>query len=164
MNKVIVMGCNVGGLAVIRSMGRRGLHIIALTHNTRDFAQYSKYVAEKEFCPDLSDEEAFIKYLIDRQLRKRGMSESTIAPDMIVAFAAGVDMDALEFQVSPEAGIEVLNNVPRGGLLLVLIDSESGFAVWAGLATADIQRRPDTETAKARLDYAVTQLFKQLPK
>ena len=114
--------------------------------------------------PPEFDADAEIKYLIDRELRKRGMLENSSDPDLIVVFAAGIDMDALELKVDPETKINTLENVPRGGLVIALVDGESGFAIWAGVATADIQERPDTKMAKARLDYAVTQLFRKLPK
>ena len=111
------------------------------------------------------DADAEIKYLIDRELRKRGMLQSSplVYPDVIVAFAAGIDMDALELKVDPKSKIETLANVPRGGLVIALIDGESGFVIWAGVATAEIQQSPNAKTVKARLDYAVTQLFQKLP-
>jgi hypothetical protein len=114
--------------------------------------------------PPEFDADAEIKYLLDRELRKRGMLENSADPDLIVAFAAGIDMDALELKVDPETKIDMLSNVPRGGLLVVLLDSDSGFVVWVGVATAKIQENPETPTVKARLDYAVTQLLKKLPK
>ena len=72
MGKVIVIGCHVGGLAVIRSLGRKNQHIIALTHNNLDFAQTSRYVAERATCPDPSDETAFVDFLLDRADRWEG--------------------------------------------------------------------------------------------
>ena len=112
------------------------------------------------------DADAEIKYLIDRELRKRGMSQSSplINPDMIVAFAAGIDMDALELKVDPDSKIDMLVSVPQGGLLVILVDGQSGFVIWAGVATAEIQESPSAKTVKARLDYAVTELFRKLPK
>ena len=93
------------------------------------------------------------------------MSQSSplVYPDVIVAFATGVNIDALVLKVDPESKIEWLANVPRGGLVIALIDDESGFVIWAGVATAEIQQSPNAKTVKARLDYAVTQLFQQLP-
>ncbi len=114
--------------------------------------------------PPQFDADAEIKYLMDRELRKRGMSENSADPDLIVAFAAGIDMDALGLKVDPETKMDMLANVPRGGLLVVLLDSDSGFVIWVGVATAEIQESPDTQTVKARLNYAVTQLLKKLPK
>lgn len=110
------------------------------------------------------DADAEIKFLLDRELRNRGMTESTTAPDLIVAFAAGIDMDALELKQDPEAEASILKNVPQGGLLVVLVDSKSGFLVWMGIATADIQQDIDATNAKLRLNYAVTQMIKTLPR
>ena len=58
----------------------------------------------------------------------------------------------------------MLVNVPQGGLLVILIDGRSGFVIWVGAATAEIQQTPSAKTVKARLDYAVTQVFRKLPK
>ncbi len=113
--------------------------------------------------PDF-DADAEIKYLIDRELRKRGLLQNSADPDLIVAFAAGINMAALELKVDPKTKINNLANVPRGVLLITLVDSESGFVIWMGVATADVQKQPDAKTVKARLDYTVTQLFKKLPK
>ncbi len=110
------------------------------------------------------DAVAEIKYLIDRELRKRGMSESYVNPDLIVVFAAGVDMETLKLKVDPATKIDVLTNAPTGGLIVALVDSRSGFVNWAGVATAEVLKNPDTRTVKGRLDYAVTEMFKKLPK
>jgi hypothetical protein len=114
--------------------------------------------------PAAFDADAEIKFLIDRELRERGMSESSAAPDMIVAYAAGINMDALEVKVNPETEMEELTNVPRGALLILLIDNASGFMIWRGVAVGDIQEGIDIEAAKARLDYVVSGLFKEVPK
>ncbi len=110
------------------------------------------------------DADAEIKYLLDRELRARGKTESTTAPDLIVAFAAGIDMDALDFKMDPETKIDKLENVPQGGLVVILVDSSTGFIVWLGIATAEIQENFDVATVKVRLDYVVTQMMIQLPK
>jgi hypothetical protein len=92
------------------------------------------------------------------------MSQRAGDPDLIVAYAAGIDMDRLELKVDPKTKINMVESVPRGGLIVVLVDSQSGFVIWIGSATAEIQDKPTTQTVKARLDYAVSKLFKQLPK
>ena len=114
--------------------------------------------------PPSFDADAEIMFLIDNELRKRGMSETTTDPDLVVAYAAGIDMEALGLKVDPETKMDVVKNVPQGGIVTVLIDSQSGFVIWVGVATGEVQENPDAQTAKARLDYAVTQMFKRLPK
>ena len=73
-------------------------------------------------------------------------------------------MEALELKADPETKMETLVKTGKGGLLIALVDVDTGFAVWAGVAVADILEDPDAETAKGRLDYAVKALFKQMPK
>jgi len=114
--------------------------------------------------PPSFDADAEIKFLIDRELRKRGMSETTADPDLLVAYAAGIDMEALGMKVDPKTDMELVENVPQGGMITVLMDSQTGFVIWIGLAAGEVQDNPDAKTAKARLDYAVTQMFKKLPK
>ena len=112
---------------------------------------------EGQWEPPGFDADSEITFLINRELRARGMSETTSSPDMIVTFAAGVDMEAMELKVE-------LVEAPLGGLVVALVDAETGFIIWTGLAVADVLETPDLAASKARLDYAVKALFKQLPK
>ncbi len=114
--------------------------------------------------PPQFDADAEIMFLIDRELRKRGMSETTADPDLVIAYAAGIDMEALGLKTDTETKMDMLENVPQGGLVVVFVNSRSGFVIWVGVATAELQESPDTQTVKARMDYAVTQMFKKLPK
>jgi hypothetical protein len=114
--------------------------------------------------PPAFDADAEVKFLIDRELRKRGMTENPASPDMLVAFAAGIDMAALELKAAPDSGLSELTNVPKGGLVVALIDARSGLAIWMGKAIADVRENPNTAEAGARLDYAVTQMLKQVPR
>ena len=43
-------------------------------------------------------------------------------------------------------------------------DPASNQAVWVGGAVANLSEEPTVELAKQRLDYAVTQMFKKLPR
>ena len=88
------------------------------------------------------------------------MRQKNNSPDVLVAFAVGVDMEALQIKIDPKTKITLLQEVPAGGLILIFIDSSSGFVVWAGVATAEVQENPSTETVKARLEYVVTKMLK----
>lgn len=114
--------------------------------------------------PPAFDADTEIKHLIDRELRKYGVLQNSVNPDMVVAFAVGVDTEAIEIKIDPKTEMTVLEDVPAGGLLVVFIDPSSGYVVWAGAATAELMEKPDTETARARLDYVVTKMLKELPK
>ena len=113
--------------------------------------------------PDF-DVDAEIRFLIDRELRKRGLSETDSKPDMLVAYAMGVNMAALKVKENPETKKKFLENVPKGALLIILSDPETEYVMWLGRAAADVLKNPDVATTKARLDYAVTQMLKKIPK
>lgn len=122
------------------------------------------YDPEGKWEPPRFDADAEIKFLIDRELRKHGMTESSANPDLIVAFAAGIDMATMEIKIDPESNLETLENVPMGALTVILIDAGTGLAIWGGVAPAEIQQNPEQEVIKKRLDYAVSSMFKQLKK
>ncbi len=110
--------------------------------------------------PPQFDADAEIKFLIDRELRKRGIKEVAVNPDMIVGFAAGIDMEALELVEDKETQLQMLKNVPTGSLVIVLIDGATGIPVWAAAAVGNVQQEISSEDVRKRLDYAVTQMFK----
>lgn len=114
--------------------------------------------------PPNFDADSEIKFLIDRELRQRGISQSTAAPDLIVAFALAADMDALKLKTDPDTKMDVLAKVPQGALVVALGDADTGFVIWVGVATAEVQQNTSDQIIKARLDYAVTQLLKRIPK
>lgn len=114
--------------------------------------------------PPEFDADNEIMYLVDRELRKHGMSEDSVAPDLYITFGAGIDMDALGLKKQPGTQIKLLDNIPQGGLVLAMVDSNTGFIIWLGSVIAEVQQNADAKMVKARLDYAVTQLLKKLPK
>jgi hypothetical protein len=105
-----------------------------------------------------------VKFLIDRELRAHGMTETSSNPDLIVAFAAGIDMATMEIKTDPDSNLQTLENVPSGALTVILIDAQTGLAIWGGIATGEVQQNPDQAVTRQRLDYAVSSMFKQLKK
>jgi hypothetical protein len=118
---------------------------------------------EGQWEPPQFDADAEIKFLIDRELRDHGMTEDSVNPDLVIAYAAGIDMDVMDIKIDPESEIETLENAPAGALVVIMIDADTGLAIWVGIATADIQENPTVESTKARLDYAVSKMFAELP-
>jgi hypothetical protein len=113
--------------------------------------------------PPQFDADAEIKWLIDREMRARGISEVSSYPDMFVAFVAGVDMAQLELKEDPKTKIEVLKNTPKGALVVLFVDGATGNTAWAASAVGEVKSDRPIDEAKARLDYAVTQMFQKLP-
>jgi predicted ATP-grasp superfamily ATP-dependent carboligase len=62
----LVFNCHITGLAVARSLGRRGVPIIALDRDTKGFGLHSRFVTAAALCPyPLDDERAFIDLLME---------------------------------------------------------------------------------------------------
>jgi len=109
------------------------------------------------------DADTEITALVDKELAKRRMIESDSNPDMLVAYALGVDMDSMQYKDNPNAELAVLENVPQGALVIVMMDPETQFVTWAGIAVAEVKNMGQ-ETAVKRLNYAISKMFKELPK
>jgi len=171
---ILILSVGMMLLSGCSSVPTRDIQIETQANPKINFAGYSTYTwlgsaailrdPSGLWEPPAFDADAEIKHLIDRELRKRGMSESASNPDLVAAFAVGVDTEALKLKIDPKTKMEVAEDVPAGGLLVVLVDSNTGYLVWAGIATAELMEKPDTKTAKARLDYAVTKMLKEMPK
>ncbi len=104
-----------------------------------------------------TDEE--VKFNINRELRDKGLIEVQSNPDLLVAFAAGIDMTFLELKEDPDSKKEVLTNVPKAALVIALIDAKTGYTVWLGFAEGDVQEQQSIENIQTRIDYAVRKIF-----
>ena len=104
------------------------------------------------------DEE--VKFVINRELRNYGIYQAEKNPDLLVAFAAGIDTTVLELKEDPDSDKKVLTNVPKAALLIALIDANTGYVVWLGFAVGDVQEQQSVENIRARINYAVSEIFK----
>jgi hypothetical protein len=141
-----------------------------------DFSAYTSYAwlgsaavvfdEQGRWEPPGFDADAEIEFLINRELRAHGLFENSTNPQLVVSFAAGIDMESMQVKTdeADEEIRETLENVPMGALVVVLIDANSGKAVWVGVAEAEIQQDPDDELVRKRLDYAVSSMFRKLPR
>lgn len=151
----------------------RNINVDAQVSDTADFPAIKSYrwLASAQILNDPQgqweprglDSDAEIRFLINRELRARGIAEVDANPDVFVAYIAGVDMDAMDWEKDPQTELQVLTNNPEGALAVVLIDASTGDPVWAAVASDRVEKEQTVENARVRLDYAVTQMFKRLP-
>ena len=109
-----------------------------------------------------TDEE--VRFVINRELRDRGINQVEINPDLLVIFAAGIDTTALELQEDPKQNENVLTNVPKAALLIALVDATTGYVVWSGYAVGEAQPQQSIDDIRTRIDYAVREIFKSYNK
>lgn len=105
-----------------------------------------------------TDEE--VRFVINRELHNRAILQVEHDPDLLVAFAAGVDTSLMELREDPSTKEKVLTNIPKAALVIALIDAQTGYVIWLGYATAEVQKQQTIENIRARIDYAVSQIFK----
>jgi len=109
------------------------------------------------------DANAEIKFLIDSQLRSKGMTEANEKPDVIVGYALGINMTNIDYKENPDKSFKTIEAAPKGALVILMVDAQTGIVIWASTARADIQGNTG-ETAKNRLKYAVKSMIGSLPK
>jgi hypothetical protein len=119
---------------------------------------------EGQWEPRNVDIDAEVQLMISNELRKRGIAEVSSNPDMLVAYAAGVDMTTLGLKQNPETREKLLANIPSAALVVALIDADSGYVIWIGEAVGEVQQQADEATVRARIDYAISEMFRLLPK
>ncbi len=104
-----------------------------------------------------TDEE--IRSNINRELHDKGLIEVHNDPDLLVAFAAGIDMTYLELIENPDSEEKILTNVPQAALVVALVDADTGYTVWIGVAEGGVQLQQSIENIRARIKYAVSEIF-----
>ena len=66
MKHAIVIGCHVSGLGVVRALGRMGVPVVAVSYESSDIAQHSRYVSEAVQAPHPTNErDAFVRFLLE---------------------------------------------------------------------------------------------------
>jgi uncharacterized protein involved in high-affinity Fe2+ transport len=109
------------------------------------------------------DANAEIKNLIDNALRSRNMTEAAKNPDVLIGYALGVNMSNVEYKENPDKSFKTLEAAPKGALVILMVDAQTGVVIWASSAKADIQGNKG-DNAKSRLKYAVESMIASLPK
>jgi len=105
------------------------------------------------------DTDKEVKFVINRELRERGLVQVTSHPDLLVAFAAGIDTSILELKDNPNSDKKIVTNVPKAALLIALVDANTGYTVWIGYAVGDAQQQQTIENIRTRIDFAVKEIF-----
>ena len=105
------------------------------------------------------DADAELRFLINKELRGKGLKEVTREPDLLVAFAAGINMEVFEINMQPGSEMYTLANTPKGALIVVLIDADNRNPVWAGSAVGDVKADRTSAEIGKRLSHAVKTMF-----
>ncbi|MDZ4805467.1 MAG: hypothetical protein SGI90_11455 [Candidatus Eisenbacteria bacterium] len=112
LSGVVVIGCHVNGLGIIRSLARQGIPVIALYYDERaDFAHVSRHVQERVRVPHPRFEEsAFIGVLRANAPRWRGALILETNDDALIAIARHRD-ELIRSYLVPTPGWEVVRQL-----------------------------------------------------
>ncbi len=137
-----------------------------------DAANYESYMwaaaaafvrdPDDDWTPTDLDIGAEITFIVDRELRSKGLNQVAVDPDLLAVYAVGVDMKNMEL-IADEDNVNRLEEAPKGGVAIMFADPVTRRIVWIGTAEADIMEEPDIELAKKRIDYALTTMLKKFP-
>lgn len=103
-----------------------------------------------------------IRLLINRELTKRDVLYNTESTELAVSFQLAANMQALKLVKDPYSAQDVLINQPDADLMVILTDIKRKNIIWISKAGAEIQQGISTALVRKRLDYTITQMFKQL--
>jgi hypothetical protein len=98
----------------------------------------------------------FMVAQIDTALQKRGLTRQATDSDLLASIGTGINMEYVDSAK--------MATIPKGALVLVLVDNASGNLAWMGTATGNVQGHPDDDTVRTRLTHAVSEMIKQMPK
>jgi len=106
---------------------------------------------------DNLDLDTEMKQMINAELAKKGKIPVVKDPDFYVAYVAGTDMDAIEEKINKD-GQKILHDRPTTGMVLILIDADTGAIIGLSAAAAEVKNLPAKE-AKKRLNYAIKKML-----
>jgi uncharacterized protein DUF4136 len=115
--------------------------------------------------PRNTDTQSEIEFLVDKELREKGLTVVKEQPDLLVHLMIVADVnDVQEIEKTRGDALSSFDPVGQGALLVELIDAQTGKTVWMGGAEGELRQSRSPEESKQRLSYAVDKIFAQLPR
>jgi hypothetical protein len=109
------------------------------------------------------DVDAILRRLITRELKDQGLAVVDRDPDLVVAYAAGVDMTTLDLVENPHNKMRILQSASIAALLHILVDTGTGYPVWVDRATGNLSSDTLESTRKKRNAYAIQEMSREYP-
>ena len=111
------------------------------------------------------DVDAELRFLIDKELRGRGMAPAEQAADALVVYLVLASTDAQPDNIKRWFGKDAdLANKKAGALIIGIADPQTRKMVWAGAAIAQTPKGRTPEQARTRLGIAVKKIFRLFPR
>ena len=140
------------------------IEVIALKSEKANLDGYKTYqiLDESGFDKDTQrkadiDINTELRQTVNTQLAKKAKVPVTKNPDFYVAYMGAADMDAIKEKVDKKGKVTI-ENAPTAGILLALIDANTGEIIYLSSAEGDVKNLPIEEKRK-RLNYAIKEIL-----
>jgi len=162
ISTLVLSACNTAPTKDIQVKSTLSVDAQLKNHQSYSWSGFATVLndPEEKWQPADLDVSSTIKSLIDRELQKKNLTKVEVdGADLAISFFTGVDMDSQSLKAAPNSDVEIPKNVAKAALIIIAIDTKTGYVVWVGVATDDVIIKPTAETMQARLDYAITEIF-----
>lgn len=162
---VLLVSCATQSVRDIQVTTRRQADFVPHDYRTYSWLETAEIVNDPlgQWEPPDFDADAEVVRLVDTELARQGYTAADSDPDLLVTFIAGIDMAELELREDPKKKKTTLQNIPKGALVVILVNAASGERLWVGVAMADVGRQPDSAAIRQRLAYAIGEMFRGFP-
>lgn len=140
------------------------IEVVALKSEKANLAGYKTYqiMDESGFDKDTQlksdiDINLELRQTVNAELAKKAKVPVTQDPDFYVAYMGAADMDAIKEKVDKKGKVTI-ENAPTAGILLALIDANTGEIIYLSSAEGDVKNLPIEEKRK-RLNYAIKEML-----
>ena len=134
------------------------------TYNTYTWADNAQIVFDPigQWEQPTFDTDEEVRSIIDRELQARNIKLVDHNPNLLVTFSAGIDFTAPALKGFSDSADEALIKTPKDALVITLVDIKTGDTVLIGSASGDAQKQQTIENILARINYAISEIFKAL--
>lgn len=140
------------------------IEVVALKSEKVNLAGYKTYqiLDESGFDKETQrkaelDINSELRQTVNAELAKKGKVPVVDNPDLYVAYMGAADLGAIKEKVD-DKGKVTIENAPKAGILLTLIDAHTGEIIYLSSAEGDIKNLPIEEKRK-RLNYAIKKML-----
>lgn len=102
-----------------------------------------------------------IQHLVKTEMDRKGKQLVVSNPDFYVAYAVGVDIDAIKEKVNKKDQAKI-ENIPSAGLAIVFTDAKTSQVIWMAVAEGNLKEELSLEDRKKRANYAIKKMLEGL--
>jgi outer membrane lipoprotein-sorting protein len=173
MLKVLIKGAVIGLIVVgfTGCVSTSDINVVQSQSEKANLKGYKTYAAlspkgiildsKGTWIPNNINAHAEIQHMIKTEMDKKGKQLVISNPDFYVAYALGVDMDAIKEKVDKKDQVKI-ENIPSAGLAIVFTDAKTNEVIWMSVAEGELKKGLSMDDRKKRVQYAIQKMLNGL--